>query len=252
MRIFAFPLAILVLAALPANSQTAPTVSVVNYAGFTGAFPIAPGSIASAYGDFGSVTNTPASTLNPMPRELAGVRLRIGGVDAPLYFVSRSQINFVVPVGTEVGRQPVEVTSGGNVVGQGHVNVYSFAPGLASSDPTGTRQGIILNQDNSVNNRDSRARRGEIVQLYATGCGATNPAVQDGVPSSGAAPATATVKAYIANLEIPIQYAGAQTQFPGICQVNAVLGNQSFITGQVPITITVNGIPSNQVTLWVE
>lgn len=252
MKTFALPLAALALTSLSALAQTPAAVSVINYAGFTGEFPIAPGSIASAYGDFGAVTTTSAPSLNPMPRELAGIRLRLGGTDSPLYFVSRGQINFVVPVGAQTGRQTVEVVSGGNVVARGSVNVYEFAPGLASSDTSPARQGILLNQDNSVNSQAQRARRGEVIQLYATGCGATNPASQDGVPSTAAAPAAATVKAYIATIEIPIQYAGAQSQFPGICQVNAVLGSQAFITGQVPVTITVNGIPSNQVTLWVE
>jgi uncharacterized protein (TIGR03437 family) len=252
MKSFALPLAVLALTSVSALAQTPSSVSVINYAGFTGDFPIAPGSIASAYGDFGSVTTTAASMLSPMPRELAGVRLRLARTDSPLYFVSRGQINFVVPVGTNTGHQTVEVVSGGNVVARGSVNVYEIAPGLASSDTTPARQGILLNQNNSVNSQSARARRGEVIQLYATGCGSTEPASQDGVPSSGAAPAKAPVKAYIATLEIPVQYAGAQPQFPAICQVNAVLGTQPFITGQVPITITVNGVPSNQVTLWVE
>ena len=241
-----------VLACLPAWGQTPNPVTVINYAGYTATFPVAPGSIASAYGDFGNIPVTQLESLNPMPKQLAGVKLRIGGVEAPLYFVSRSQINFVVPVATASGKQTVEVLSGGAVVAKGSVNVYDFGPGLASSDNSATRQGIIQNQDYSINGEQSRARRGEIIQIYATGCGATNPPVQDGIPPAAPAPTVAKVQAYVSVVEAVVQYAGAHTLFPGICQVNVQVPDQRFITGQVPVFITVNGIASNPVSVWIQ
>ena len=248
--------ALAAIGAAPCLGQAPGPVTVINYAGFTGLFPVAPGSIASAYGDFGAgVAATGASGANPLPREIAGVRLRIGGTDAPLYYVSRNQINLVVPVATAIGRQTAEVVSGGNVVARGNVNVYDFAPGLASNDPTPSRQGIIQNQDFAINGPSARARRGETIQLYATGCGATNPQSQDGVPPSSLSPATALVRAFVSVEEAAVQFAGAQPQFPGICQVNLLvpnLPNREFITGQAPVFITVNGIASNPVTVWVE
>jgi uncharacterized protein (TIGR03437 family) len=132
------------------------------------------------------------------------------------------------------------------------MNVYDVGPGLASSDNSATRQGIIQNQDYSVNSETSRARRGEIIQVYATGCGATDPAVTDGVPPSAAANAVAPVKAYVSVSEAVMHYAGAHTQFPGICQVNVAVPNETFITGQVPVFITVNGIASNPVSVWIQ
>ena len=93
----------LVLAALSAALMTAQTpgaVTVINYSNLDVKAPVAPGSIASAYGNFASVTTTALSSLNPMPTTLANLRLTVGGVNAPLYFVSANQINFVVPVGT--------------------------------------------------------------------------------------------------------------------------------------------------------
>jgi uncharacterized protein (TIGR03437 family) len=233
-------------------AQTPSRVAVANYAGFVGTFPIAPGSIASAYGDFGNVATTPASSLNPMPRELAGLRLRINNVEAPRYFVSRGQINFVVPWATPTGRQTVEVVSGGNVVARGTVNVYAVGPGLASSDTTPTRQGIIQNQDFAINSTSARARRGEVIQIYSTGCGVVTPALQDGVPPTGLANAAAPVKVFVSVEEATLQFAGAHPQFPGICQINAFVPNRSFVTGQVPVFVTVDGVASNPVSLWVE
>lgn len=260
MRARALPIAL--LAAIGAVSCYAQTLTVINYSGYapTGlpatpstAFPLAPGSIASAYGTFSSVPEAGASatTLNPMPRELAGIRLRVANTEAPLYFVSRTQINFVVPVGATTGRQTVEVVSGSTVLASGTVLIYSTGPGLASSNPQ-TLQAIAQNQDFSVNGPNAPARRGQVVQLYTTGCGVTNPAVTDGAPPTGLSPATAQVKVFLGPVEAPLQFAGAHPQFPGICQVNATIPDQSFLTGRVPVYITVNGVPSNSLAIQVQ
>lgn len=233
-------------------AQTPGPVAVVNYAGYTGDFPVAPGSIASAYGTFTGVATTSAGTLSPMPKTLAGVSLKVDGVEAPLYFVSSSQINFVVPAATPLDKQTVEVVQGGNVIARGTVKVFDIAPGLAQSDVQNTGQGIIQNQDFSINSSAARAKRGEIIQIYATGCGATNPAVTDGAPPTTLSPAAASVKAFIDVREISVQFAGAHPQFPGICQVNAAVPNIASITGRVTLFITVNGVASNPVSFWVE
>jgi uncharacterized protein (TIGR03437 family) len=234
-------------------AQTPAALAVANYAGFTGTFPVAPGSLASAYGSFGNIATTSAPTLNPMPKDLAGIRLRVNNVDAPLYFVSSGQINFVVPAATPEGAQTVQVLSGANVIASGRVNVWPVGPGLASSNPADpTRPGIIQNQNFSINSSGARAARGSILQVYSTGCGATEPAVQDGVPPTGLSSAKAMVEAWVSVEPAAVQFAGAHPQFPGICQVNVVVPDKSFITGQVPVYITVNGIASNPVSVWIQ
>lgn len=244
----------LVIAGLGASmmfAQAPAPVTIVNYAGYTGTFPVAPGSIASAYGTFGSISTTSLQSFSPMPKELAGIRVRVNGVDAPLYFVSSGQINFVVPLGTPTGAQPVEVVAGGTVVNRGTVGVFNVAPGLAA-DTSEARQAIVQNQSFATNSQSARARRGEVIIIYATGCGVTQPATQDGVPPGELSRTTAEVKVRISVAEAQVQFAGAHPQFPGICQINAVVPNQPYITGQVPLYVTVAGVPSNLVSFWVE
>ena len=251
MRAFALPAA-LAFGAVLCFAQTVGTVNVANYAGFTGTFPVAPGSIASAYGTFGNITTTSAPTLSPMPKELAGIRIRVGGQEAPLYFVSGGQINFVVPA-VGFGRQEVEVVSGGNVVARGVVLVWEVGPGLAVSDPAPNRlQGIIQNQDFTTNSEGARARRGQFIYIYATGCGATSPAAPVDAPPAGLSPAVGTVEVFVANDKANVQFAGAHPQFPGICQINATVPERAYLTGRVPLYYTINGVPSNQVLFWVE
>ena len=226
---------------------------MTNYAGFTGTAPLAPGSIASAYGTFGAIPTTSAAVLNPMPREIAGVRVRVGSQDAPLYFVSSGQINFVVPVATAPGRQTVQVTSGGNVIATGTVLVWDFGPGLAVSNPApNSLQGILQNQDFATNGENARARRGEAIIIYATGCGQTQPGLPDGAPPSQLSRAAGSVEVFVANDKADVQFAGAHPLYPGICQINAVVPNKAYLSGRVPLYFTVNGLPSNQVTFWVE
>ena len=252
MKISASLLAAVLSVPFASMAQTPGPVAVINYASYTGDFPVAPGSIASAYGTFTGVATTSAPTLSPMPKTLAGVTLRVAGIDAPLYFVSAGQINFVVPAATPLDKQTVEVVKDGAVIASGTVKVHEIAPGLAQSDVQNTGQGIIQNQDFSINSSTARAKRGEIIQIYATGCGATNPAVTDGVPPTALSPAVAAVRAYIDVREVGAQFAGAHPQFPGICQVNAVVPNEPSITGRITLFITANGVASNPVSFWVE
>lgn len=232
-------------------AQTPGPVTVINYSNLDIKAPVAPGSIASAYGNFGTVATTALTSLNPMPTTLANVRLTVGGVNAPLYFVSANQINFVVPVGTTIGATPIEVLNGSTTVARGTVNVYDFWPALATAGTDATRPAIAQNQDFGINGREARARRGEVIQFYATGCGVTNPRVTDGVPPAELSRAVADVKVTMSVVEVTPQFAGAHPQFPGICQINAVIPDNSFISGQVPVIVTINGIASNAVSIWV-
>lgn len=227
-------------------------VAVINYSGFNASAPIAPGSIASGYGTFGTVTTTATSTASPLPTSLAGLSVRVNNRIAPLYFVSSGQINFVIPFATESGAQTVEVLNGTTVIARGTVNVWEVFPALASSDTTPTSQGIIQNQNFSINSQSARAARGEIIQIYATGCGVTSPAVTDGLAPAVLSPTVAKTEAFVANLPAVVQFAGAHPQFPGICQVNVTIPNQPFVTGQTPLFITVGGIASNSVSVWIQ
>jgi uncharacterized protein (TIGR03437 family) len=249
MKAFATTAAVLLFSAASAFAQG--SLAVINYSGFNPQAPVAPGSIASAYGTFTGVATAAWGGTGSMPRELSNTRVRVNNVEAPLYFVSAGQINFNIPVATPAGRQTVEVLIGGNVAASGSVNVWDAFPGLAARTTDAARPGVILNQDSS-DNLQIPATRGSIIQLFATGCGATNPAALDGTPTGAIAPAVAPVKAWVSVVEATVEYAGAQPQFPGICQVNIRIPNQPFITGNVPLYITANGIASNPVSVRVQ
>jgi len=62
---------------------------------------VAPGSIASIFGQNLSPVTEQAATL-PLPFELGGVRVTIAGLPAPLFYVSPEQINVQVPRDVQV------------------------------------------------------------------------------------------------------------------------------------------------------
>jgi uncharacterized protein (TIGR03437 family) len=132
------------------------------------------------------------------------------------------------------------------------VNVWEVFPALASSDTTPTSQGIIQNQNFAINSQGARARRGEVIQLYATGCGKTNPGTTDGRAPSALSPTIANTAAFVGNVPATVQFSGAHPQFPGVCQINVVVPDQAFITGQTPLFVTVGGIASNSVSVWIQ
>jgi uncharacterized protein (TIGR03437 family) len=87
------------------------------------------------------------------------------------------------------------------------------------------------------------AQPGDIVQLYATGLGLTNPPFAAGqLPpndASGARPAP-PVTVIVDGLNAEVQYAGTAPGFAGLYQINVVIPFTPNI-GEVPITIVSSG-----------
>jgi uncharacterized protein (TIGR03437 family) len=226
-------------------------VAVVNGASFRKDQPVAPGSLASAFGAFAGVAATAASTL-PLPTTLAGVQLTVEGVPAPLLYVSDTQINFVVPSQSAAGMRVVQVsTASGSQTGSFWVT--QTAPGLFKKDTATPAQGAIQNQDSSENAAANPAQRGQVISIYATGPGASAPAVPDGsgAPQAPLSNTTFTPRVYVAGVETMVQFSGLAPGFASLWQINAYIPQQAFISGNVPVQVFMNGVDSNEVTVFV-
>ena len=102
-----------------------------------------------------------------------GVQVLFDGVPAPLLYVSDTQINAVAPFGLSTEATQVQVSYNGLTSDAVSVPVATTVPGIFSADGSGSGQGIIANQDGSLNSPAAPASRGSIVTLYATGAGHT-------------------------------------------------------------------------------
>jgi uncharacterized protein (TIGR03437 family) len=152
---------------------------------------VAPGSWATIQGEYLAPLAAPGRTWRPeeitngdLPLSLEGVRVRVNGRQAPIYFVGPGQINFQVPDDPTVGRVPVEVeTSSG--VARTTAELRRFAPAFFVIGQSRARLGgsyaAAIHQNGTIVGMPedipgtSPARAGELITLFGTGFGPTNP-----------------------------------------------------------------------------
>ena len=231
---------------------------VVNGASFAPGEAVAPGSIVSVFGRRFAEGLNHAAQL-PLDTQLGGVRLSIGGRDAPLFFSSDGQINAQIPFEVSSDSQPqVVIRTGlsgrsGAIAVPETITLAQARPGIFTTRQDGTGQGAILNQDSAPNSATNAAERGSVIQIFATGLGATNPVVPSGQPAPGNPPAlvTAAVEARIGGQPAAVQFAGLAPGFVGLYQVNVVVPANLQPGSEVELTLTQNGVPSNTVTVAV-
>ena len=116
----------------------------------------------------------------PPPMELAGIRVAVNGVLAPLLAVAgrnaHQQINFLVPSLPDFTRAPIAVTVTQNGRGASvklRESPFNGYPADLFRDAQG--YGIVRHADGSLVTALEPAQRGETVIVYATGMGTVEP-----------------------------------------------------------------------------
>lgn len=223
--------ALLLAACLCAQDASAPNYTaagIVNGASF--APGLAPNAIVSIFGtnlswETHTLQQSDITGGNVMPTSMANVEVYFEGWPAYLYYVSPQQINLLVPsdllAGTFqfwVARQGVH----GPIV---TVTLQDAAPALF---PLSAGVVVASHLDWSVISSDAPAAAGEIVTLWATGLGNTDPQLQDGV-----LPAAAQWLVQMNQFTVwingvaldptAILYAGVAPHYAGLYQVNVRL-----------------------------
>jgi uncharacterized protein (TIGR03437 family) len=185
--------------------------------------PLAPNTIASIYGSDLSFGNgqAPPGAGTTLPVVLQGTRVFVGNIPAHLYFVSPKQINFLVPSSLLSGQHNLYVSSEGRQGPLLRITVADFTPApfvLPDDWVAATKQ------DGSALTPDSPAQAGDIVVIYATGLGATNPSFPAGMMPGIIAPIVRRpMRVQIGSAEIApesIFYAGITPGFAGLYQIN--------------------------------
>jgi uncharacterized protein (TIGR03437 family) len=172
------------------SGVVAPNVApVLNQNGTLNAFaitaepgiPIAPGTIVQIYGS-GLAAQTVAGSTLPLLTSLGGTSVIIGGIAAPLYFVSPGQVNAQVPFELTAG-QPYEVivNANGALTTPQTIQAGTVSPGIAEY-----ASGYAIAQhvaNSSLITDASPAMPGEYVVVYLAGMGPTNVPVASGAVS---------------------------------------------------------------------
>jgi uncharacterized protein (TIGR03437 family) len=244
-----------------ASSTSAPLPSVSNAAApLTSIF--APEEIASVYGVTG--LSGDASATESLPTSLGGAAVTITdsagtarAAQLSAVYASASQINLVIPSGTAAGLATVTIAlPGGGTLGTA-ILVGTTAPGIFTANMTG--RGVFA---------------GQVVEGNPDGSQTTlNPAVWDAVMNqydanpinlglageqvflvlygTGLRHAGA-VAASVNGVTLPVAYFGAQSQYPGLDQINLEVPASLAGAGLVNLVITVDGQAANTVTFDIE
>ena len=226
-------------------SPTFTAASVVNSASYA-AGTAAPGGIMSLFGvGFGSNWATaaagPASTL-------AGVKINVGGVSAPLFYASPSQLSFQMPYEAS-GATTLTLTREDGKTTTVNLNVGDAQPGLFTSDASGAGPAAATLADSSLLTSTNPATRGNVVVLYATGLGKVTPGAVTGAGATGPATCVNPVTVTIAGRTVTPDYAGLTPGYPGLYQVNVRIPADLSQTGNVPVKVTAAGVDSNSVII---
>jgi uncharacterized protein (TIGR03437 family) len=159
---------------------------VLNAANFALGYPLSPGGLVSVFG-LGFGTQNPPVQSPSYPILLSGVQVTINGVFAPIYFLSPTQINAVVPYSVTGSTATVVVTVNGTKSNSVDVPLVPTAPGVlsfASNGVAGLGEGIVQHSATFATVQQSNpAKVGEYVTIYLTGLGAVTPLVKEGDPA---------------------------------------------------------------------
>jgi uncharacterized protein (TIGR03437 family) len=238
------------------------TGGTVNNASFAANAAVAPGSLVSIFGTGLSDTDQAAPGV-PLPVALGTTSLTLGGVPMPLVHAFPLQVDAQVPweLAGQSQAQLAIVTDdlNGNKVS---VPIAPFSPGLYSVAGNGMGQGAILINGtatlaapaNSPYNAQPARRGVDYIDIFATGLGpVTNqPATGAPAPSSPLAYTTNTVTVSIGGVPATPTFAGLAPGWVGLCQVNVQVPANAPAGDAVPVSLSVGGVASNQVTMAVQ
>lgn len=256
-RHLAFALATALVAI--AQGGTVTSVSVGNYRPI-----VAPGSIVSGWGtnlaaSTAVANNNPGSSVVTLPEMLGNVRLSILDSTktarmAGIYMVSPGQINYLLPDATAQGAATLTVTNGTSTL-MGPLLVSNIAPAIFTADGSG--QGVPAAQVL----RATAAGQVTYEAPFQTGTATFVPAPINlggagetvyillygtGIRRHSLNPVIAT----IAGVNVPVAYAGAQSQYPGLDQINIGPLPQSLAgKGNSELSVMVDGVPANAVAI---
>jgi uncharacterized protein (TIGR03437 family) len=213
----------------------------------------APDSIVAAFGAK-LATGTEIAVSLPLPVILAGSTVRVNGVTARLFAATPNQINFLLPPGLPPGPAEIVVTAGDGFVSTGTIPIVSAQPSIFTANQAGsgapaavwTLDGVSYFLAGRADGVPLPLEAGSYLVLACTGLRhAPNP---DGNNSNGVAE---SVQVTIGGVPAPVPYAGAQSDFAGLDQVNIQVPASLRGRGQVELVMTVASKTANKVVISV-
>ena len=210
----------------PSYSGTSIVNAADNQAG-----PLAPNTIATIYGSGLAYTTQALSSsdirsgLLPTVLPGTGVRVLVGGIAACIYYVSPSQINFLVPSILIAGPSDVQLALDGLAGPNVKIQIASSSPAFFQLDAQNV---IATRPDGALITPGNAAKGGDVLLLYATGLGQVVPPLADREIPTGPLRIKlfADLKITVDNVALTadqLLYAGVSPGFGGLYQINVRL-----------------------------
>jgi uncharacterized protein (TIGR03437 family) len=241
---------------LPAGSSTSSTAPAIASAGVVNAASsvagVAPAAWISIYGTNLSTAATAAGSSDlvngSLPTTLGGTSVTIDGQSAFMNYVSPAQLNVQAPNPSTSGNVTVTVSNGSGS-SSATVAMTPTMPGVfttASNYVLAVRpsDGAIINGDGSAlagYTTAAAAKPGDVLEIFATGLGATSPAVAPGLVFSGAYATAAAPAVSIGGQPATVLYSGLIGA--GLYQLNITVPG-TLAAGTYPVVVTQSSVSS--------
>lgn len=214
---------------------------VTDAAGFTQRLPLAPGSVFAVFGSRLAAEEAFAPGV-PLNRQLGGVSVRVGGEDAPLFYVGPDQVNGQIPFTARPGNLvSIAVNSGGKLSAPQNVLIAPVQPSIFQQDGVAFAtdpQGRRITPENP-------ARIGQPIQIFATGLGPVEPAAATGAGAPASTSVLSSVRVTIGGVDAPVGFQGLAPGSAGLYQINVTVPGLVRPGDDVPVLLRQSGIPSN-------
>lgn len=229
-------------------------VSAASYRGEA----LAPESIVAAFGT-GLATGTQSATTPPLPTALLETRVTVRDANgterlAPLFFVSSTQANYQIPIGTAQGQARVTITNGQGVVSSQNILITRVAPAVFTLNTSGRGlpAAVVLRTTLGGQITEPIARLNPVTNQYEAIPIDLGPVpepiflVMFGTGFRFVSAQTAAT-AIIGGTNAPVSFAGPQGSLVGVDQTNISIPRSLMGRGEVDVVLTVEGQAANTV-----
>lgn len=187
-----------------------------------------------------------------LPISLDEVGVLVNGKPAATFFISPTQLNVQAPDDNALGPVTVEVQRSGVTQAVAMTQMRQAAPGLFTFDPQSRKYLAAVHLDGTFAGPARLfgdavvtwpVKPGEVVLLFGTGFGPTDPPVAAGNVFSGAAPLRSAVRVLMGGIQADVLFAGLSGA--GVNQFN-VRVPANIPSGDVPVLADTLGFATQE------
>jgi uncharacterized protein (TIGR03437 family) len=212
--------------------------------------PLAPGTLIQINGSgLATADATPPDT--PLATTVNGTSVLIGAYPAPLISLSDGTLAAQLPVELAPNSQyPVVVSVNNRISAPDIITVAANTPGIQA---TSDGHAAALHPDGSPVTASAPAAPGEVIGIFLTGLGATDPPVPSGVQAPSVEPLariTTPATVTLGGNPVEVGFAGLAPGQVGMNRIDVTVP-QGAGPGELPLSVSQNGLISNTVMLTV-